>query len=191
MLAVVLAAAMAVMTAYTRYRYDGIVIRKRIDSVGTTAAAVSTDSATVSDLVVTADMANFKDSDEYTDWTSSSYTTITGNGDSVTESGTGATYSGTDITITEPGTYVFTGRHNGRFHYRGCNEKSDVRIVLNGFTITNSDGPAINCVKADKVVISLAEGTENEVTDGSSYADTDLSARFTARRIWCSTERER
>lgn len=44
------------------------------------------------------------------------------------------------------------------------------RLVLNGVSITNPAGPAINIQSGKRVFVTLAPGTGNELTDGSSYA---------------------
>jgi len=143
---------------------------------GTTIAADGDETESVSTLEVTSDMSNFKDSDEYTDWSSGTYTSIAGNGSSVSVSGTGVTYSGCDVTITQPGTYVFSGTIDEGSITVKATDTSKVRIVLNGVTMTNSDGPVISSVTADKLIISLEKGTENTLTDGADYADEDLTA---------------
>ena len=42
--------------------------------------------------------------------------------------------------------------------------------VASGASITSSDGPAIWVKSADKVFLTLAEGTENALADGETYA---------------------
>ncbi len=44
-------------------------------------------------------------------------------------------------------------------------------IVLNGVNIYNSDGPAINNQCSKSLYIVCADGSENTLTDGTSYAD--------------------
>jgi hypothetical protein len=48
-----------------------------------------------------------------------------------------------------------------------------VHIVLNGFTITNENGPAIYAKKCDKLTITLADNSKNSITDGTNYKDVD------------------
>ncbi len=43
-------------------------------------------------------------------------------------------------------------------------------MILNGLTITNPDGPAINIQSEKKTTIILTEGTTNTLTDGLTYA---------------------
>lgn len=44
------------------------------------------------------------------------------------------------------------------------------KLVLNGVSITNSDGPAINIQSKKTAFVVLADNTDNQLTDGSSYA---------------------
>lgn len=45
-----------------------------------------------------------------------------------------------------------------------------VRLVLNGADIFSEDGPAIYVKNAKKLVLILAEGTINSISDGSTYS---------------------
>lgn len=75
------------------------------------------------------------------------------------------------LTITEAGTYVLSGTGTG-----GVVVKTDgnVRLTLNGATISSSDGPAIYVEQAETAVINLADGTTNTVKDSTTYSNVDL-----------------
>lgn len=45
-----------------------------------------------------------------------------------------------------------------------------VRLVLNGADISSEDGPAIYVKRAKKLVLILAEGSVNSISDGSTYS---------------------
>ncbi|MCI5700610.1 MAG: carbohydrate-binding domain-containing protein [Lachnospiraceae bacterium] len=129
-------------------------------------------------LIVTADMADFKEDDSYTDWKNGSYTEILLNGNSAKADGkgTGTTISDGVITINQSGTYVFSGTLDDGQIVVGAADEEKVRIVLNGAEVTCSDGPAIVCTGADKLTISLENDTENVLTDGSEYVSEDYTA---------------
>ena len=72
-----------------------------------------------------------------------------------------------DLTITKSGIYTLTGELNGTVT---INTSGNVKLILQGVTITASNGPAIYVKKADNVVITLADGTTNTLSDSSVYS---------------------
>lgn len=81
-----------------------------------------------------------------------------------------STLSG-DYTITAAGIFVFSGTLSDGSIIVNAGEDDKVQIVLSNATITNSDGPAIYAVDADKVFVTAADQTVNTLSDGSSYAE--------------------
>lgn len=83
------------------------------------------------------------------------------------------TVDGHTVTITEEGTYILSGSlNNGQIQVNAMDAK--VQLVLNGVEIHNSSSAAIYVVDADKVFVTLAEGSENTVsTDGEFSAIDD------------------
>lgn len=49
-------------------------------------------------------------------------------------------------------------------------------IILNGVSITNPDGPALNIQSKKKTSIELVSGTENVLTDGLTYAEATVNS---------------
>lgn len=76
----------------------------------------------------------------------------------------GAKFMGGDLYIREEGTYVLSGTLNGQL-YVNTDKKNKIHLVFNGFTVINHKMTPILCNRADKVVITLAEGTENFIED--------------------------
>ena len=71
------------------------------------------------------------------------------------------------VTLTEPGTYILTGSiADGQVVVEAAGGEDKVQLVLNGVSIACSDGPAIYVNQADKVFLTLAEGSQNTLTDG-------------------------
>ena len=115
----------------------------------------------------TANSDNHEDPEDY-EWNESDVVYITLNGTSITIDGTGATASGSTATITAAGTYDLSGTlTNGRIVVNSADDGT-VRLILNGATIRSSTNAAIYVASADKVIIALADGTQNYVSDGSS-----------------------
>ncbi len=77
-----------------------------------------------------------------------------------------------EIRITENGDYVLSGTLNGQIVIE-AQEDAKVRLILNGVSITGLQGPAIYEKQADKLIVTLAEGTENTLTDGPALTDAD------------------
>lgn len=76
-------------------------------------------------------------------------------------------------TITEAGTYVFTGETKDTMITVAAGDQDKVCLVLDNAQLSNSQGPAIYIQSADKVFITLKDGTTNSISDGSSYTVTD------------------
>lgn len=113
--------------------------------------------------------------DEYDDdvsWSAESSTQIALNGSSAAVSGAGASLNGSTVTISAAGTYVLSGKLSGSVVV-DAGKDDLVHLVLNGAEISNASGPAIHSKQADKTVLTLAEGTENSLIDGASYANAE------------------
>ena len=83
---------------------------------------------------------------------------------------TGETISLKDsYTISEEGVYIFNGSLNDGQIVVDTDDKAKVQIVLKGVSLSCDDGPAIYVKSADKVFLTLAEGTENVIEDGFAY----------------------
>jgi hypothetical protein len=96
---------------------------------------------------------------------------ITLNGSSVTADTGGITVSGTTVTITSPGTYNVTGSLDNGQIIVNTEDEGDIKIILDNVDITCLSSAPIYVASADKVIIILADGSENFITDGASYSD--------------------
>ena len=106
----------------------------------------------------------------------SSATKITLSGDSASVSGSGAAAEGSTVTISAAGTYIVSGNLTDGSITVTTSENDKVQIVLNGVKIACSSGPAIDVQSADKCFITLAEGTQNSLSDGSVFTSEDANA---------------
>lgn len=106
----------------------------------------------------------------------SSATKITLSGDSASVSGSGAAAEGSTVTISTAGTYIVSGNLTDGSITVTTSENDKVQIVLNGVKIASSSGPAIDIQSADTCFITLAEGTQNSLSDGSAFASEDANA---------------
>lgn len=94
---------------------------------------------------------------------------ITLNKDSISVDGKGATVDGTKVTITAAGTYTLTGELEDGQIIVNAGDNDKVKLILNGVNIKCSNSAPIYVINADKTVISLAEGSDNTIEDGSEY----------------------
>lgn len=106
----------------------------------------------------------------------SSATKITLSGDSASVSGSGAVAEGSTVTISTAGTYIVSGNLTNGSITVTTSENDKVQIVLNGVKIACSSGPAIDVQSADKCFITLAEGMQNSLSDGSAFTSEDTNA---------------
>ena len=92
--------------------------------------------------------------------------------------------NGNDVTATNNTEtiirYVLTGETNDGFFKLYSSKKQ--AIILNGVSITNPDGAAINNQRKKRTFIVLTDGTKNYLTDGTNYSDAtdneDMKACF-------------
>lgn len=147
------------------------------DSVTTLSTVVESDElmAQTSDIVT---KELFTDRDLDTGYDEANSTIITLSGSSISVFDESVTVDGTRVTITEEGTYVFKGTlSDGQIVVDTTDDSDKVQIVLDGVDITNDDGACIYIKSADKVFITLADGTENILSDtGNTYATNDSDA---------------
>ena len=113
------------------------------------------------------------DADMFTDRDSnptySGGTVITLNGSSATVSGTGAAVSGSTVTVSAPGTYVISGSlDDGMIVVNAAGSGDKVQLVLSGVDIYSSTGAAICVLDADKVFLTLADGSTNTLAVGET-----------------------
>ncbi|MHB8088335.1 MAG: carbohydrate-binding domain-containing protein [Anaerolineaceae bacterium] len=148
-------------------------------SVATTSAAAvqtnetavnsSTQSTTVDAAVTAADLSATHESAEDYTWDSASEVAIALNNDSITVSGEGAAAIGSIATITSAGSYRISGTLADGQIVVDTADEGTVRLILDSVNISNSTSAAINVVNAKKVVIVLADNSQNLISDASTY----------------------
>jgi hypothetical protein len=139
----------------------------------TTAGSTGTTSGIAVAVAAEALTSSYDSEDVDATWDAAGAYVVTLNGDSISLAGTGATVDGSTVTITQPGTYVISGTLNDGQILVDTSVGGNVRLVLNGADINCSSSAPIYVKNADKATITLAQGTENKVTDGSSYTPED------------------
>lgn len=112
----------------------------------------------------------YSDRDKDASYDVASATNIALSGQGATVSGEGAAVEGATVTISAAGTYAVTGELTAGSLVVNAGDQDKVQIVLSGASIRNEAGPALNIQQADKVFVTLADGTQNTLADGASYA---------------------
>jgi hypothetical protein len=108
--------------------------------------------------------------------TSPDMSTIELAGDTIIVEGSGAAVDGGIVTITAAGTYSISGTLDDGQIVVDTQDEDTVFLVLDGVDITCLTSAPIYVSNADKVVITLADGTENYVTDGDTYVFEDAES---------------
>ena len=83
--------------------------------------------------------------------------------------GDGVEISGQAITITEEGTYLFSGALEDGYIIVDAPDTAKVHLVLNGVSINSGTSAPIYVSQAEKVFLTLAEGTENTLSNGGTF----------------------
>lgn len=116
---------------------------------------------------------DFTDREQSGTYKTSEAVKITLNKTTATVSGNGAEADGSTITITEEGVYVVSGTLEDGQIIVDASDSDKVQIVLDGANINCETNAAIYVREADKVFITLAEGSENTLSSGTEYTQND------------------
>ena len=99
---------------------------------------------------------------------------ITLNGSSASVEGDGATADGSTVTITAGGSYTLTGTLEGQIVVSAAKDEA-VELILNGVSISSSVSAAIYAEQSDQLILTLADGTQNTLSDAASYVYADAA----------------
>lgn len=102
-------------------------------------------------------------------WDADSATGIVLAATGITVEGEGASAEGNTVVISQPGTYVVSGAlEDGQIRIE-AEKDALVHLVLNGVELSNQTTAPIYASEKCKVVLTLAEGTENVIGDTDNY----------------------
>lgn len=113
----------------------------------------------------------FTDRDLRGDYDESESIVITLSDSSASCNSSDVTVSGNTVTITAEGVYILSGSLDGMVIV-DASDSDKVQLVLKGAQISNETNAAIYAKKADKLFITLAEGTQNGLSSGT-YEELD------------------
>lgn len=119
---------------------------------------------------------SFEEEDYLTNWEEENPTYITLDGDKISYDESAAIMtSGSTVTIRSGGVYVLSGDLADGQIVVDAPDTGEVQLVLNGVDIHNSESSAIFVKEAEDTIITLAEETENVVSDAETYTEDDGS----------------
>ena len=131
-------------------------------------------SATDSEEVKVIDVASlFSERDLSSDYDESAAVSIELAGDSISCDSDAVSIDGSCVTLLDEGTYLISGTLDDGQILVDADDTDKVQIVLSGADITSTDSAAIYSLNADKVFVTLEEGTDNTLTNGGTYAAID------------------
>ena len=123
----------------------------------------------------------FETSDLTATYDESTASKISLQGTTATVSGEGVTVNGSTMEITKAGTYIVEGTASKVQLKVAAGKEDEVQIVFKNATLKNTEAPLL-VDTAKKVILTLADGTKNEVADeststvkGTIYSDSDLT----------------
>ena len=145
-------------------------------------ADANTQTTTKTSTTSTTQMASyFEASDLTATYDESKASKISLQGTTATVSGDGVTVSGSTVEITKPGTYIVEGTASKVQLKVAAGKEDEVQIVFKNATLKNTEAPLL-VDTAKKVILTVADGTKNEVADeststvkGAIYSDSDLT----------------
>lgn len=113
----------------------------------------------------------------------SNCTKITLSGNSASVNGNGATAENAAVTITSSGTYLLSGTLSEGSIKVSSADNGTARLIFDGVDISNSSQAPVVVETAKKVIITLADGTTNTVTDSArqSAEDEDYSGAISSK----------
>lgn len=99
--------------------------------------------------------------------------------------GNGAAFTDGKLLITEAGAYKLSGELTEGQVVISVDSAEKVRLILDGVKITNSSDAAIYAESGDKLILTLAAGSVNTVTDSDTTVRTDTDTRAPAAIYSC------
>lgn len=113
----------------------------------------------------------FSDRDYETDYKIAECTAITLQ--DTTASGSGVSINGSTVTITREGSYILSGSLTDGMIIVETDKETKVQLILDGADIHCHTSAPIYIKQADKVFITLADGSANSLSCGESYTAID------------------
>ena len=142
------------------------------ETLENSAVSGNTVSGTISDTGL--DLTDqFSNRDLNIDWDLSEAASITLSDSGTTSSTNAVSINGDIITITDEGTYYVTGSLSNGMLIVNADKSDKVRLILDGVSVHSETSAAVYVLQADKVFLSLADGSSNELSAGNTFTAID------------------
>ncbi len=115
----------------------------------------------------------FTERDYTTDYDEDGSVKIQLNGSSAEASSDSVQISGTTVTITEEAVYVISGTLDDGMIIVDASDTAKLQVVLDGVNINCETSAPLYILEADKVFVTLAEGSKNTLSNGGSFTAID------------------
>ncbi len=143
---------------------------------GTTSSSAADAGSSSADAATVVDTAEVHDTSDALTWDTADETVVSLSGGTAAVTGPGASVDGSTVTITAAGTYRVSGTLDDGAIVVDAGDGT-VRIVLDGAHLSSSTTSPLQVSAAGQVVVVLADGSENSLSDATTYvypdADTD------------------
>lgn len=121
----------------------------------------------------TTDADMFTKRDLETEYDTKNAVTIQLNGTTATASSNSVQIHGSTITITEEATYVISGSLEDGMLVVNASDSAKLQLVFDGVDITSETSAALYVLEADKVFVTLADGSTNTLANGGNFTAID------------------
>lgn len=115
----------------------------------------------------------FSDRDSRTEYNADKAVQIQLNGTTASASSNSVHINGSTVIIKEEATYVISGSLTNGMLVVDAPDTAKLQLVFNGVDITSQTSAALYVLEADKVFVTLAEGTSNTLANGGSFTAID------------------
>ena len=115
----------------------------------------------------------FTERDNRIEYDESNAVSIKLNDTKTTSSSDSVKISGSTITITKEATYVISGELSNGMLIVDAPDTAKLQLVFNGVDITSKTSAALYILEADKVFVTLADGTTNTLANDGSFVAID------------------
>lgn len=142
--------------------------KRGADSSGTTGSGTTSAGGSNTAAADTMDV-DFSSRDMDVGYNEAESTSITFGSGGIVITGGGASAADSTVTITGAGTYILSGTlDNGRILVNAGKEDK-IQLVLDGVSVHCKDNAPLFIQQADKVFLTLAQGSENSFSDEGAY----------------------